>query len=191
MASAMKHGGMSPVSAFQERSWPPIAEEGAKRIGELYRIEAELRGLNQEARFAGRQERSAPLFTDIRIWLTHHRACVAGKSPLGEALTYMAKNWNGLCGFLTDCRIEIDNNNTVERTIRPIALNRKNALFAGHHAGAENWATIASPRETSKLNAVDPRAYLTATLTAIANGHKQRWIEGLLPWNYSLRAICA
>ncbi|MBB5262292.1 hypothetical protein HNP83_007041 [Rhizobium leguminosarum] len=78
--------------------------------------------------------------------------------------------------------IEIDYN-TVERTIRPIALNRKNALFAGHDAGAENWAIIASLIETSKLNGVDPFACLTATLNAIANGHKQSLIKELLPWN--------
>jgi hypothetical protein len=119
----------------------PIAEDGVRRIGELYRIEAELRGLDPDARLAGRQARSAPLVADMRTWLTHHRARVAGKSPLGEALSYFAKFWNGLCIFLTDGRIEIDNN-SVERTIRPIALNRKNALFAGHDAGAENWATI-------------------------------------------------
>ncbi len=71
-------------------------------------------------------------------------------------------------------------------TIRPIALNRKNALFAGHHAGAENWATIASLIETCKLNAIDPQAYLTATLNAIVNGHKQSRIDELLPWNYPL-----
>ncbi|WP_261317261.1 transposase domain-containing protein, partial [Rhizobium leguminosarum] len=69
---------------------------------------------------------------------------------------------------------------------RGVALNRKNALFAGHDAGAENWATIASLVETCKLNAVDPLAYLTATLTAIVNGHKQCQIEGLLPWNYAV-----
>ncbi|MDF0699440.1 IS66 family transposase [Rhizobium sp. MC63] len=161
----------------------PIAEEGVKRIGELYRIETELRGLSPETRLAGRQAGSAPLIADMRTWLTHHRARVAGKSPLGEALTYIAKYWEGLCAFLTDGRIEIDNN-TVERTIRPIALNRKNALFAGHDAGAENWATIASLIETCKLNAIDPYAYLTSTLTTIVNGHKQRRIEELLPWNY-------
>jgi len=154
-----------------------------KRIGELYRIETELRGLSPETRLAGRQAGSAPLIADMRTWLTHHRARVAGKSPLGEALTYIAKYWEGLCAFLTDGRIEIDNN-TVERTIRPIALNRKNALFAGHDAGAENWATIASLIETCKLNAIDPYAYLTSTLTTIVNGHKQRRIEELLPWNY-------
>ncbi|CDZ74136.1 Putative insertion sequence transposase protein [Neorhizobium galegae bv. orientalis] len=85
--------------------------------------------------------------------------------------------------LLADGRIEIDNN-SVERNIRSIALNRKNALFAGHYAGAENWATIASFIETCKLIAVDPLAYLTATLTAIVNGHKQSRIDMLLPWNY-------
>ncbi len=162
----------------------PIAEDGVKRIGELYRIEAELRGHPAHARLAGRREQSAPLIADTRTWLTHHRARVASKSPLGEALAYIAKYWDGLCIFLTDGRIEIDNN-TVERTIRPIALNRKNALFAGHDAGAENWATIASLIETCKLNAVDPFAYLTAAITAIVNSHKQSRIDELLPWNYS------
>jgi len=161
----------------------PIAEDGVRRIGELYRIETELRGLTADARLGGRQERSAPLIADMRTWLTQHRARVAGKSPLGEALAYMAKYWDGLCIFLADGRIEIDNN-TVERTIRPIALNRKNALFAGHDTGAENWATIASLIETCKFNAVDPFAYLSATLTAIVNGHRQSRIEELMPWNY-------
>lgn len=164
----------------------PIAEDGVKRIGELYRIEAELRGLHPDARLAGWQERSAPLVAEMQTWLALHRARVATKSPLGEALAYIAKYWDSLKLFLTDGRIEIDNN-TVERTIRPIALNRKNALFAGHDTGAENWATIASLIETCKLNAVDPLAYLTATLIAIVNGHRQRRIDELLPWNYSGR----
>ena len=74
-----------------------------------------------------------------------------------------------------------------ERTIRPIALNRKNALFAGHDAGAANWATIASLVETCKLNAVEPHAYLTHTLSAIVNGHKQAQVDALLPWNYAAK----
>jgi len=119
----------------------------------------------------------------VHHWLVHHRARVATKSPLGEALAYIAKYWDGSKLFLSDGRIEIDNNN-VERTIRPIALNRKNALFAGHDAGAENWATIASLIETCKLNAINPQAYLAATLTVIVNGHKQSQIKELLPWNY-------
>ena len=97
---------------------------------------------------------------------------------------YIAKYWTGLALFLTDGRIELDNN-AVERTIRPIALNRKNALFAGHDAGAENWAVIASLIETCKLNGVDPYAWLAATLHAIVADHKQNRINDLLPWNYA------
>jgi len=68
-------------------------------------------------------------------------------------------------------RIELDNN-PVERTIRPIALNRKNALFAGHDTGAQNWAVIASLIETCKLNGIEPHGYLSGVLTDIARGHK-------------------
>lgn len=75
--------------------------------------------------------------------------------------------------------------NAVERTIRPIALNRKNALFAGHDAGAQNWAVIASLIETCKLNGIEPHSYFSAVLTAIARGHKQAEINALLPWNYA------
>ena len=110
------------------------------------------------------------------------RARTSAKSPLGEALRYVAKYWDGLILFLTDGRVEMDSN-AVERTIRPIALNRKNALFAGHDAGAENWAVIASLIETCKLNGIEPHAYLTSVLTAIINDHRQSRIEDLLPWN--------
>ena len=167
-------------------STAPIAEDGLKRIAELYKIEAEIRGLSPEARLAIRQDQSAPKIAAFEAWLTHHRARVSAKAPLGEALKYIAKYWAGLCLFLTDGRIEMDNN-TVERTIRPIALNRKNALFAGHDAGAANWATIASLVETCKLNAVEPHAYLTHTLSAIVNGHKQAQVDALLPWNYAAK----
>ncbi len=146
----------------------------------------QLCSLPSEARLALRQDRSASKVTDFETWLTHHRTRVSAKSPLGEALTYIAKYWAGLSLFLADGRVEMDNN-TVERTIRPIALNRKNALFAGHDAGAANWATIASLVETCKLNDIEPHAYLTATLQAIVNGHKQSQIDALLPWNYAAK----
>ena len=116
---------------------------------------------------------------------TTHRARASAKSPLGQTLAYIAKYREGLGRFLTDGRIEIDSN-TVERTIRPIALNRKNALFAGHDAGAEKWAVIASLIETCKMNSIDPHAWLTTTLTAIVTGHKQSQIDDLLPWNYAV-----
>ncbi len=161
----------------------PIAAEGLRQIAALYRVEKEIQGLNPQARVDARQTRSAPLITSFEAWLNANRARVSSKTPLGEALKYIAKYWEGLCLFLTDGRIELDSN-TVERTIRPIALNRKNALFAGHDAGAENWGVIASFIETCKLNSVAPLAWLTDTLTAIINGHKQHRIDELLPWNY-------
>ena len=149
----------------------PIAEEGVRLIRELYAIEAEIGGLGPEARLAARQQRSAPVAARIREWLDYHRARVSAKAPLGEALGYIAKYWTGLALFLTDGRIELDNN-AVERTIRPIALNRKNALFAGHDAGAENWAVLASLIETCKLNGVDPYAWLAATHRAASIPHR-------------------
>ena len=162
----------------------PIAEEGVTLIRELYAIEAAIKGNDAATRLVARQERAAPILTRLDDWLRHHRARASAKSPLGEALAYIAKYREGLGRFLTDGRIEIDNN-TVERTIRPIALNRKNALFAGHDAGADNWGVIASLIETCKMNAVDPHAWLASTLNAIVSGHKQSQIAGLLPWNYA------
>jgi transposase len=97
---------------------------------------------------------------------------------------YALSRWAGLCRFVDDGRIiEIDSN-VVERAIRPIALNRKNALFAGSDGGAEHWAIIASLIETCKLNGVDPYTYLAATITKIVNGHPNARLDELLPWAY-------
>jgi hypothetical protein len=74
--------------------------------------------------------------------------------------------------------------NTVERTIRPIALNRKNALFAGSDDGGDNWAIIASLIETAKLSHVDPLAWLTDTLERLARGHSSQGLDQLMPWNF-------
>jgi transposase len=161
----------------------PIAEKGVVLIRDLYAIETKIRGREPATRLAERQERSAPILARIVDWLLHHRACAPTKSPLGAALADIAKYRDGLGRFLTDGRVEIDSN-TVERSIRPIALNRKNALFAGHDAGGENWAVISSLIETCKLNSVDRHAGLAATLVAIVKGHKGK-IADLLPWTYA------
>ena len=161
----------------------PIAEEGLKQIAALYRIEAQARGTSAEERLALRQAKSAPKIAAFKTWLDHARTQVSVKSPTGEALKYIAKYWDGLILFLTDGRIEMDSN-AVERTIRPIALQRKNALFAGHDAAAQNWAMLASLIETCKLNKIEPHSYITGVITAIVNGHKQKHIEQLLPWNF-------
>jgi transposase len=104
-------------------------------------------------------------------------------SKLADAIRYALSRWEGLSRFLEDGRIEIDSN-TVERSIRPIALNRKNALFAGSDGGGENWAVIATLIENCKLSGVDPYAYLTDVLAKIVNGHPNSAIDDLLPWAY-------
>ena len=115
----------------------PIAQEGLAQIQALYRIEKDLRGLPADQRHAARQDRSKPIIDAFELWLAQNRARVSTKSPTGEALKYIAKYWDELILFVDDGRIELDSN-AVERTIRPIALNRKNALCAGHDAGAQN-----------------------------------------------------
>jgi transposase len=135
----------------------PIAREALQRIAALYQIEAEIRGLSADERRAVRQLRTKPLLDAMRFWLEQRRAELPRKSPLAEAVGYPLNQWEGLTRFVDDGRIEIDSN-TVERSMRPIALNRKNALFAGHDLGAENWAVLASLIETCKWHGVNPEA---------------------------------
>jgi len=169
-----------------DRDGSEIAAEGLKRIAELYAIEAEIRGTGPGQRLSARQARTAPLIESFREWLTEQRARVSAKSRLGEKLGYIARHWDGLQTFLGDGRVEIDSNG-VENLIRPIALNRKNALFAGHDEGGIAWGRIASLIETAKINGVEPFAYLKATLEAIARGHPASRIDELMPWAFSQR----
>jgi transposase len=120
---------------------------------------------------------------DFNLWLREQRSRISTKSRLGEKLAYISRHWGGLLIFLTDGRVEIDFN-AVERTIRPIALNRKNALFAGHDEGGRSWGRIASLIETCKMNDIEPFAYLKAALEAIASGHPARLIDDLMPWAF-------
>ena len=96
---------------------------------------------------------------DFEVWLKTQRSRISAKSRLGEKLSYIAKYMDGLKLFLDDGTVEMDSN-IVERAIRPIALNRKNALFAGHDEGGRTWARIASLIETCKLNGVNPCEYI-------------------------------
>ena len=108
---------------------------------------------------------------------------ISSGSRLATNVCYALSHWEGLTRFLEDGRLELDTN-PVENAIRPLALTRKNALFAGHEVGAENWALPASIVATCKLNGVDPVAYLTATLQAILDGYPQSRIEDLMPWRF-------
>jgi transposase len=161
----------------------PIASEALERIAGLYAIENDIRGRGAEERCAARQDRSRPIIEDLAPWLHAKLALISQKTKLAAAIRYALSHWNGLTRFLADGRIEIDSN-VVERTIRPIALNRKNALFAGSDGGGEHWAVIASLIETCKLIGVEPQAYLTDVITRIVNAHPNSRIDDLLPWAY-------
>jgi hypothetical protein len=161
----------------------PIAAEALTRIAALYRIEQEIRGRSADERRMARQERSRPLVEALEPWLRTKLQLISQKTKLAEAIRYTLSRWQGLCLFLNDGRVEIDNN-VVERTIRPIALTRRNALFAGSDGGAEHWATIASLIETCKLIGVEPYRYLADVIARIVDRHPNRLLDELLPWAY-------
>jgi transposase len=162
----------------------PVAAEALACIATLYAIDAELRGQSPEQRRTARQEKSRPIVNELRRFLDAKLAQLSRKSTLAEAIRYALTRWEGLTRFLDDGRIELDSN-TVERAIRPLALNRKNALFAGSDDGGDHWAVIASMIETCKLNGIDPQAWLTDTLTRLAAGHSNLRRDQLMPWNYA------
>jgi len=161
----------------------PIASEALERIASLYGIENDIRGREADERRAVRQEKSRPIVDELEPWLRAKLALISQKTKLAEAIRYALSRWEGLTRFLDDGRVEIDSN-VVERAIRPIALNRKNALFAGSDGGGEHWAVIASLIETCKLIGVEPQAYLADVITRIVNGHPNKNIDELLPWAY-------
>ena len=147
-----------------------LAAEALRRIAELYQIEADLRGHPAELRRIERQARSQPLVAVLHDWLEQQLARISGKSALAEAMRYTLRHSRGLCVFLDDGRVEIDDN-VVERSIRPVALGRKNALFAGSDGGAEHWAMAMTLIETARLNNVEPFAWLRDVLERIVSGH--------------------
>ena len=162
----------------------PLAEEALQRIAALYAIEERIRGRNAGTRLAVRRAESQPLVAALKTWFEAQLARVSRKSVMAAALRYGLNHWDGLVRFLEDGRIEMDTN-AVERSMRPIALSRKNALFAGHDEGARNWACIASLIETCKLNGVDPQAWLADTLTKLVNLWPAARLDELLPWAYA------
>ena len=118
----------------------------------------------------------------LHSWLTAQLERVSGKSTLAEAIRYALRHWQGLVLFLEDGRLELDTN-IIERAIRPIALGRKNALFAGSDGGARHWAIVASLVATAKLNGVEPLAWLTDVLERVVSDRtKVHELERLSPW---------
>ena len=159
----------------------PVAIEVLQRIAALYKIEDEVRGASAEQRQQIRHQRSRVIVDDLRSFLEAKNRQVSAKAKLGEALRYALTRWDGLSRFLDDGRLDLDSN-AVERSIRPLALNRKNALFAGSDEGGDNWAVIATLIENCKLSGINPHTWLAQTLEKLASGHPANSVGELMPW---------
>ena len=161
----------------------PIAEAAVQHIAQLYSIEAMVRGSSPDIRLAARRAHSLALVAALKLWFEKQLSMISSGSTLAEDIRYALNHWQGLTRFLEDGRLELDTN-PVENAIRPICLTRKNALFAGHEIGAENWALLASIVATCKLNDVNPVAYIAETLEAIIDGYPHSRIKDLMPWRF-------
>jgi transposase len=144
-------------------------------------VEAEARDNNfsHEQRYASRQEKSVPVLADIKIWLDENLIEALPKSLTGKAISYMLGRWKALARYLDDGCYEIDNN-LVENAIRPVALGRKNYLFAGSHNGAKRMAQVYSLVATAKMQGIEPMAYLKETLSKLPDWPVKK-VEELLP----------
>jgi len=153
-------------------------------IATLYGIEKSVKGQSSEARCQTRQARAGPILQALKKRMITVRSEIPKKLPLAKAIHYALVRWEALVGYVDDGRIEIDNN-PIERQIRPIALGRKNYLFAGSDAGGDRAAMMYSLINTAKLNHIEPEAYLRQVLSVIAEYPVSK-VGELLPWNISL-----
>jgi transposase len=151
-------------------------------IGQLYVVEREARDLDAEARRQRRQERSRPILERFRVWLDAQAPAVLPKSPMGDAVGYTLSQWTALSRYLDDGDLDIDNN-VAERALRPVAIGRKNWLFAGSDAGGHRAAILYSIMATCKRHGVDPFAYLRDVLDRVAT-HPSSAIAALFPPNW-------
>jgi transposase len=159
----------------------PLAAEALERIGALYALEEKIRSRPALERAQARQQQAAPLLLALQQWLSATLQLVSTKSTLAGAIKYCLVRWTALTRYRDDGRIEIDNN-TAERSIRPLVLGRRNYLFAGSDAGGERAANIYSLIGSAMLNAMDPYLYLRHVLERIAE-HPINRIDELLPWH--------
>ena len=168
-----------------------IAQEALERMAELFDVEAGINGHAPGRRYAVRQDRSLPLLAHLEEFLTTALVSISRKSSLAGAIRYSLSRWPAFCRFAHDGRLEMTNN-AAERAIRPLALGRKNYLFAGSDAGGRRAAILYTLIQTAILNGFDPEAYLRRVLAQIAD-HPINRIDDLVPWTWaaSLRPAAA
>jgi transposase len=165
-----------------EATASPLAKEALERIAELFAIEERINGRAPPERLAVRQQDAVPLLVELETFLHKALNQISGKSTLAKAIRYSLSRWTALTRYTTDGRLEMTNN-AVERAIRPLALTRKNYLFAGSDSGGIRAAAIYTLIESAKMNRLDPEAYLSDVLARIAD-HPINRIGELLPWNW-------
>lgn len=166
-----------------ERTGADIAKHAITQIADLYAVEKEVRGKSPEERVALRQEKAKPIFDDLEAWLQAQLPKISGKTKLAEAIRYALNRMPKARAYLSDGRLELDNN-ICERSIRPIALGRKNYLFMGSIGGGKAAAIAYTLIETAKMNGVDPEAWLTWVLDRLPD-YKINRIDELMPWRFS------
>jgi transposase len=147
---------------------PTLAGHALKMFQALYDIERDIRERNPEpdAVRTTRQKKSKPVLDQLEAWMREQIIVVPPKSAIGVALAYTLRLWPRLIRYIDDGRFHIDNN-LIENSIRPVALGRKNYLFAGSHEAAKQAAVIYSILATCKLHDVEPFAYLSKILSII------------------------
>jgi transposase len=187
LAFCWSHGRRKLIKATPKKG-SPIVDEALVRIAALYKIEDAIRGSAPDHRRAVRQDLSRPLVDAFFSWLAAQAARISRKSDLGAALAYMLRRQDGFRLFLDDGHVDMDSN-LVENAIRSPAMNRRNALFAGHDDGGRCWARFASLIGSCKMNGVEPYAYLRDLFTSLANGHLDKDIDALMPWAYAAAPI--
>jgi transposase len=161
-----------------------IAKEAIERIAGLYRIEAEAKAMTAEDRLVHRQQHAVPALNAIKAWLDDLRPQVAGNSGTANAIDYTLRRWPALARYAEDGAYPIDNN-PIENAIRPIALGRKNWLFAGSKTAGQRAAAIMSLLATAKANGLEPHAWLTEVLLRLPTT-RDRDIDILLPLGNTL-----